>query len=128
MSRAAKIALFAGVLALITLAGGASLIVSQTKVDPDAIRSSVTRSEAGVEKAWMLPAASTFKRGTDVAVKPLVVRPRQYRERAEILGRNGNFRKRGSSRDGSLLDRRLFYGVDARRTWGSHTFEDKSYR
>jgi hypothetical protein len=60
MSRAAKIALSAGVLAL-TLAGGASLIVSQTKVSPDAIRASVTRSEAGVEKAWKLPAASTFK-------------------------------------------------------------------
>ena len=53
--------MLAGVLALITLAGGASLIVSQTKVPPDAIRSSVTRSEAGVEKAWALPAASTFK-------------------------------------------------------------------
>ena len=53
--------MFAGVLALITMAGGASLIVSQTKVSPDAIRSSVTRSEAGVEKAWKLPAASTFK-------------------------------------------------------------------
>jgi outer membrane murein-binding lipoprotein Lpp len=51
MGRTARIALFAAVLALITLAGGASLIVSQTKVSPDAIRSSVTRSEAGVEKA-----------------------------------------------------------------------------
>src|ERR1700682_5910749 len=61
MSRAAKIALSAGVLAL-TLAGGASLIVSQTKVSPDAIRASVTRSEAGVEQAWKLPAASTFKK------------------------------------------------------------------
>jgi hypothetical protein len=61
MSRAARIALFAGVLALITLAGGASLLVSQTKVPPDAIRSSVTRSEAAVEKAWSLPAASTFR-------------------------------------------------------------------
>jgi hypothetical protein len=60
MSRAARIALLAGVLALIALAGGAGLIVSQTKVSPDAIRSSATRSEAVVEKAWALPAASTF--------------------------------------------------------------------
>jgi hypothetical protein len=60
MSRAAKIALLAGVLAL-ALAGGASFIVSQTKVGPDAIRSSVTGSEAEIEKAWTLPAASTFK-------------------------------------------------------------------
>ena len=52
-----------------------------------------------------------FQEGTDVAVKPFVVRPRQCRERAEILGRNNNFRKRGSSGDWSLLDRDLFYGV-----------------
>jgi Phytochelatin synthase len=62
MSRAARISFFAGVLALITLAGGASLIVSETKVSPDAVRSSVTRSETDIEKAWKLPAASTFKR------------------------------------------------------------------
>jgi hypothetical protein len=62
MGRTAKIALFAGALALITLAGGAGLIVSQTKVSPDAIRSSVTRSESDIERAWKLPAASTFKR------------------------------------------------------------------
>jgi phytochelatin synthase len=62
MGRTAKIASFASVLALITLAGGASLIVSQTKVSPDAVRSSVTRSETDVEKAWRLPVASTFKK------------------------------------------------------------------
>jgi Phytochelatin synthase len=62
MSRTARISLFAGVLALITLAGGASLIVSETKVSTDAVRSSVTRSETDIEKAWKLPAASTFKR------------------------------------------------------------------
>ena len=61
MGRTVKIALFAGVLALITLVGSASLIVSQTKVGPDAVRSSVTRSAADVERAWKLPAASTFK-------------------------------------------------------------------
>jgi hypothetical protein len=54
-----------------------------------------------------------LQEGADVAVKPLVVRPRQYSERAEIPRRNGNFRDRGSGGDGSLLDRRLFYGVDA---------------
>src|SRR3954447_15222057 len=62
MSRAPKIALFTGVLALMILAGGAGFVVSQTKVPPDAIRSSVTRSEVAVENAWALPAASTFKR------------------------------------------------------------------
>jgi hypothetical protein len=99
MSRAAKIALSAGVLAL-TLAGGASLIVSQTKVSPDAIRASVTRSEAGVEKAWKVASGINLQDGADLAVKPLVVRPRQYRERAAIPGRNGNFRNRGSSGTG----------------------------
>jgi len=51
MSRTLKIALLAGVLVLTTLAGGASLVVNQTKVSPDAVRSSVTRSEADVDKA-----------------------------------------------------------------------------
>ena len=53
-----------------------------------------------------------LQEGTDVAVKPLIVRPRQYRERAEIPGRNGNLRNRGFGEDGSLLDRHLLYGVD----------------
>jgi hypothetical protein len=111
MSRAAKIALFAGVLALTTLAGGASLIVSPTKVSPDAILSSVTRSEAGVEKAWKLPAASTFKRELTWQSNPSLCGPASIAN-AEVPGRNGNFRNRGSSGDGSLLDRHLFYGVD----------------
>ena len=54
-----------------------------------------------------------LQEGTDVAVKPVIVRPRQYSERAEIPRRDAYFRDRGSGRDGSLLDRRLFYGVDA---------------
>ena len=54
-----------------------------------------------------------LQEGTDVAVKPVIVRPRQYRKRAEIPRRDGNLRDRGSGRDGSLLDWRLFYGVDA---------------
>jgi hypothetical protein len=53
-----------------------------------------------------------LQEGTDVAVKPVIVRPRQYRERAEIPRRNGNLRDRGSGGDGSLLDRRLLYGAD----------------
>ena len=86
MSRAAKIALFAGVLALITLAGGASLIVSQTKVSPDAIRSSVTRSEAGVEKAWKLPAASTFKRELTWQSNPSLCGPTSIANALRSLG------------------------------------------
>jgi len=60
MGRTAKIALLAGALALIALVGGANLIVSQTKVSPEAVRSSVSRSEPDMEKAWKLPAATTF--------------------------------------------------------------------
>ena len=62
MSRTAKVVLFACVSALITLVGGASLLVSETKVSPDAVRLSVTRSEADLDKAWKLPAASTSGR------------------------------------------------------------------
>jgi hypothetical protein len=86
MSRAARIALFAGVLALITLTGGASLIVSQTKVRPDAIRSSVTRSEAGVEKAWALPAASTFKRELTWQSNPSLCGPASIANALRSLG------------------------------------------
>jgi Phytochelatin synthase len=86
MSRAARIALFAGVLALITLAGGAGLIVSQTKVSPDAIRSSVTRSEAGVEKAWALPAASTFKRKLTWQSNPSLCGPASIANALRSLG------------------------------------------
>jgi hypothetical protein len=78
--------LFAGVLALITMAGGASLIVSQTKVSPDAIRSSVTRSEAGVEKAWKLPAASTFKRQLTWQSNPSLCGPASIANALRSLG------------------------------------------
>jgi hypothetical protein len=56
-----RIVLFAGALLLLSLAGGASAIVSHTEVSSDAIRSSVTRSEAEVEKALKLPVASTSR-------------------------------------------------------------------
>ena len=86
MSRAARIVLFAGVWALITLAGGAGLVVSQTKVRPDAIRSSVARSEAGVEKAWALPAASTFKRELTWQSNPSLCGPASIANALRSLG------------------------------------------
>ena len=61
MGRTAKVAIFASVLALIASVGGASFIISLTKVSPEAARSSVLRSENGIENAWKLPAAATFK-------------------------------------------------------------------
>ena len=86
MSRATRFALFTGVLALIILAGGAGLIVSQTKVSPDAIRSSVTRSEAGIEKAWRLPAASTFKRELTWQSNPSLCGPASIANALRSLG------------------------------------------
>lgn len=62
MGRPAKVAMVAVVLALIGSAGGASFIISQTKVSSEAIRSSVLRSEKDIENAWKLPAAATFKK------------------------------------------------------------------
>jgi len=78
--------LLAGVLALIALAGGAGLVVSQTKVRPDAIRSSVTRSEAVVEKAWTLPAASTFKRELTWQSNPSLCGPASIANALRSLG------------------------------------------
>lgn len=86
MSRAARVALFAAVLALIALAGGAGHVVSQTKVPPDAIRSSVTRSEAVVEKAWALPAASTFKRELAWQSNPSLCGPASIANALRSLG------------------------------------------
>jgi hypothetical protein len=62
MRRRGKIALLAGAVALIGLAGAGALVVGQAKVPPDAIRNSVIRTEATIERAWQLPAASTFRR------------------------------------------------------------------
>src|SRR5215207_5663015 len=86
MSQAARIALLAGVSALVALTGGAGLVVSQTKVRPDAIRSSVTRSEAVVEKAWVLPAASTFKRELTGQSTPSLCGPASIANALRSLG------------------------------------------
>jgi hypothetical protein len=62
MKRRGKIALLAGAVALIGAFGAGALVVGQTKVPPEAIRNSVIRTEAAIERAWQLPAASTFRR------------------------------------------------------------------
>lgn len=53
---------FAGLLIVLGLLGGAAAYVSQSKVSPEAIRSSVTRSEDLLKTAWQLPAASAIGR------------------------------------------------------------------
>jgi phytochelatin synthase len=60
--RVAKIALYLGAAVLTGLFVATYLAVGQTKVDPEAIRSSVTRTQAKLELAWQLPAATAFKR------------------------------------------------------------------
>lgn len=62
MRRRGRIALLAGAVALIGLLGAGALVVGQAKVPPEAIRNSVIRAEATIERAWQLPAASTFRR------------------------------------------------------------------
>jgi hypothetical protein len=86
MGRKANVALLAGVLALIALIGGASLIVSQTKVSPDAVRSSVLRSEADIEKAWKLPAAATFKKQVAWQSNPSMCGPASVANALRSLG------------------------------------------
>ena len=86
MGRKANVALLAGVLALIALIGGASLIVSQTKVSPDAVRSSVLRSEADIEKAWKLPAAATFKKQVVWQSNPSMCGPASVANALRSLG------------------------------------------
>jgi hypothetical protein len=86
MSRTAKVALFASVSALITLVGGASLLVSETKVSPDAVRLSVTRTEADLDKAWKLPAASTFKKELTWQSNPSLCGPASVANALRSLG------------------------------------------
>src|SRR5258706_14104696 len=44
------------------LFGAGALVVEQSKVSPQAIASSVTRTPELVERAWRLPGAATFNR------------------------------------------------------------------
>ena len=50
------------VVLLLVLFGGTDLYLHQGKVPPEAIQSSVTRTEALLDRAWQLPVAATFKR------------------------------------------------------------------
>jgi hypothetical protein len=51
-----------GVLAAAGLLGAGALVVGQSKVSPQAVESSVTRTPELVERAWRLPVAATFNR------------------------------------------------------------------
>jgi hypothetical protein len=85
MSRIANIAFGAG-LALISLVGGANVIVSQTKVSPDAIRLSVARSEPDLDQAWKLPAASTFNKEVTWQSNPSMCGPASVANTLRSLG------------------------------------------
>jgi hypothetical protein len=60
-SRAWKVSLSFAMALLIVALGGAGFVLSQTKVSQEAIRSSVTRAEDAIERAWQLPAAASFR-------------------------------------------------------------------
>lgn len=60
-SRGRKI-LFSGASLLLALAAGLFILVEQTRVSADAIRTSVTRTDDLINKAWSLPVAATFER------------------------------------------------------------------
>ena len=51
----------AGVL-IASLLGAGTLVVAQSKVSPEAIASSVSRTPELIERAWRLPVAATFNR------------------------------------------------------------------
>jgi len=56
---------FIGVLCVLVAAGllgAGALVIGQSKVSPQAIASSVTRTPELVERAWRLPVAATFNR------------------------------------------------------------------
>ncbi len=58
---AMKRILLLGVITIGLLGGAAAFVVGQTKVAPEAIRSSVTRTPELIDRAWRLAVAATFK-------------------------------------------------------------------
>jgi hypothetical protein len=55
-------AAFAAAMVSIVLAlGGVGVVVSRTKVSPEAIELSVIHADDAVERAWNLPAAASFR-------------------------------------------------------------------
>jgi hypothetical protein len=57
-----RIALSSILAAVVFGVGGTSLFVSQTKVSPEAVLSSVSRTQDTIERAWNLPGAASFDR------------------------------------------------------------------
>lgn len=86
MGRKAKLGLLGGLLALIALVGGATLVVSQTRVSPEAVRSSVLRSEPDIEKAWKLPTATTFRKEVVWQSNPSMCGPASVANALRSLG------------------------------------------
>ena len=62
MRRSLKYALLFVVAACGSLAVAAAILISQTGVPPEAIRTSVSRNADAMQRAWRLPVASTFTR------------------------------------------------------------------
>jgi hypothetical protein len=49
------------VIAIVLALGGVGVVVSRTKVSPEAIELSVIHAKEAVERAWKLPAATSFR-------------------------------------------------------------------
>jgi hypothetical protein len=54
-------ALAAAMVSIVLALGGVGVVVSRTKVNPEAIESSVIHADNAVERAWKLPAATSFR-------------------------------------------------------------------
>jgi Phytochelatin synthase len=54
-------ALAAAMVSIVLALGGVEVVVSRTKVGPEAIKSSVIHADDAVERAWKLPAAASFR-------------------------------------------------------------------
>ena len=54
-------AALAAAMAIVLALGGVEIVVSRTKVSPEAIELSVIHANDAVERAWKLPAAASFR-------------------------------------------------------------------
>ena len=125
MSRAARIALFAGALALTALAGGAGLLVrAKTKVSPDAMRSSVTLDRSRGRKACeVVPTASTSKGARRGSQNASLYSPASVANALRILGRDGHLGAAALARNQPLLSGICFLELTLDELRRSHAFE-----
>lgn len=97
---------------LLALAAGVFIVIEQARVSPDAIRTSVTRTEDLITRAWSLPVAATFNHQVMWQSNPSMCGPASVANIQRSMTASRVIRKQRAERLGALLVRLLLDGVD----------------